>query len=169
MLLREVRTPSALLFALLSLALVASFAQSQTPHQTGSVTDNGAVLSPNEASCLSQLLGKYEAETTHQIAVLTVATLAGEPIEQFSLRVAKAWALGRKGANNGILLVFAPKQRKVRIELGRSFERYISDARAHEIVSTAMLPAFRKQEYAVGLLHGVEQLMNDGRAFVVPR
>jgi uncharacterized protein len=144
-------------------------AQSQTPPPVGSVVDQAAVLSPQERVSLDQLLAGYERETTHQIAVLTVSSLSGEPIERFSLRVANSWGLGRKGVDNGILIVLAPEEHKVRIELGRGFERYISNPRADEIIRSQMLPSFRQQEYFKGLERGIQQLMVDGRAFVAPR
>jgi uncharacterized protein len=143
-------------------------AQSQTPAPVGRVVDQAAVLSPQERVSLNQLLVGYERETTHQIAVLTVQSLSGEAIETFSLRVANTWGLGRKGVDNGILIVLAPNEHEVRIEVGRGFERYISNLRADEIIRTQMLPAFRQQEYFKGLERGIQQLMDDGRAFVAP-
>ena len=143
-------------------------ARSQTPQSAGRVTDLGAVLSAQESQLLTQSLGDYERETTHQIAVLTVASLSGESIEVFSLRVAKSWALGRKGIDNGILVVLAPKERKVRIELGRGFERYITDAKAQEIINTQMLPAFRQGEYSKGLELGLQKIMKEGRSLHSP-
>ena len=136
---------------------------SQTPQPAGRVTDLGAVLSPQEIQRIGQSLGNYERETTHQIAVLTVASLSGESIEVFSLRVAKVWALGRKGIGNGILVVLAPKERKVRVELGRGFDQYINDARVQEIISTQMLPAFRQGQFSKGLELGIQQIMREGR------
>ena len=143
--------------------------RSQTPEPAGRVTDQAAVLSAKDNQHLSQMLAGYERETTHQLAVLTVSSLSGESIEAFSLRVAKSWALGRKGVDNGILIVLAPTERKVRIELGRGFERYISNSRAEEIVGSQMLPAFRHQEYSKGLQRGIQQLMTEGRALVAPK
>ena len=142
-------------------------APGQVPNPTGRVTDQAAVLSAEDNLLLEQMLANYERETTHQVGVLTVPTLAGEPIEAFSLRTAKAWALGRKGISNGILVVLATTERKVRIELGVGFERYISNAKANEIIRTQMLPAFREKEYSKGLEQGLRELMKQGRAFVV--
>jgi uncharacterized protein len=144
-------------------------AQSQTPQQTGRVTDRAEVLTAEDKQLLTQMLADYENETTHQIAVVTVPTLSGESIEVVSLRIAKAWALGRKGVDNGILVVLAPAEHRVRIELGLGFERYISNAQAGEIIQTKMLPAFRENEYFRGLKRGLRELMRLGRAFVAPR
>lgn len=142
-------------------------ASSGTSHQW--VTDNAQVLTAQEILRLSRVLAEYERETTHQIAVLTVASLGGETIEAFSLRTANAWGLGRKGIDNGILIVLAADEGKVRIELGSGFEPYISNARAQEIINAQMLPAFRDRNYSKGLENGIEVLMKDGRAFTAPR
>jgi hypothetical protein len=96
--------------------------------------------------------------------VLTVRSLEGESIESFSLRVARAWALGQKGLNNGVLLTVAPNERKVRIELGKGMSRYVSDAQAQEIISD-MLRSFRAGDIGRGVQLGVTQLMKACRAY----
>lgn len=142
-------------------------ARAQVPLPEGAVTDLAGVLSPHDRKRLTEVLSSYERETSHQLAVLTVASLSGEPIENFSLRIARAWGLGRKGVDNGILVVLALQERKVRVELGRGFERFISNAQAQQIVNS-MFPAFRRGAYAEGLESGIRQLMQEGRAFVAP-
>ena len=94
-------------------------------------------------------------------------TLSGEKIESFSLRVANSWKLGQKGLDNGILVTMAMKERAVRIELGAGMERFISNTTAQSIINNSMVPAFRKADYAGGLEAGLEQLMREGRRFVV--
>ena len=126
-------------------------------------------MSVEENRHLTRILATYERETTHQIAVLTVASLSGESIEIFARRVANAWGLGRKGIDNGILVVLVPEERNVRIELGYGFERYISNPQASEIIQSRMIPEFRNKEYAKGLERGIQELMRQGRAFVPPR
>ncbi|MEO7050834.1 MAG: TPM domain-containing protein [Rhodanobacter sp.] len=155
-----------LLFALFSWPLAA---RDQTPQPSGPVTDLAQVLSAPDALRIARLLLSYQRETSHQIAVLTTPSLGGEPIEVYSRRMAKAWGLGQAGVDNGILIVLAPQDRRVRIELGRGFERYVSNARAAEIVAQDMQPFFKERDYAQGLEHGIRQLMDDGRHFVVPR
>ncbi len=137
------------------------------PRLEGWVTDVANVLSVADRDRLAKMLSRYEQETSHQFAVLVIPTLSEESIESFSLRVAKAWALGQKGLNNGILVTLAMKERKVRIELGLGMERYITNATAQSTISNAMVPAFRKGDYAGGLQAGLEQLMKEGRRFVV--
>jgi uncharacterized protein len=129
------------------------------------VEDQAAILSSQDEERLRQLLASYESETTHHIAVLTIRSLGGESIEEFSLRVANAWGLGRRGVDNGILVIIAPSERQVRIEIGRGFEKYISDARAAEIIEE-MTPAFREARFSDGLERGLHLLMRDGRAYL---
>ena len=158
------------LFATLIMAFCfANAVLSQTPQMLGRVTDLAAVLSAEESRQLVGILATYERETTHQIAVLTVASLSGESIESFSRRVATAWGLGRKHIDNGILVVLVPAERKVRIELGSGFERYISNAQAGEIIRSHMTPEFRNSQYGKGLERGIQELMRQGRAFVPPQ
>ena len=113
------------------------------------------------------LLTRYERETLHQIAVLTIPSLLGESIESFSLRVANSWRIGHKDFNDGILVTLAMKERKVRIELGLGMEKFITNATAQSIIETSMIPAFRKNDYAGGLERGLEQLMKEARKFVI--
>lgn len=132
------------------------------------VNDLTGTLAPPARQHLEKLLADYEAETTHQIAVLLVPDLGGEPIEAFSLRVANAWALGRQGVDNGILVTLSMAERAVRIELGYGMNRYISNEAAAAIIDQRMLPAFRQGDFAGGLEAGLNDLMNQGRAFVAP-
>jgi uncharacterized protein len=137
------------------------------PRLEGRVTDVANVLSEPDRERLSTLLARYERETSHQIGVLLIPTLAGETIESYSLRVANSWKLGQKGLDNGMLVTVAMKERAVRIELGAGFERFISNATAQAIIGNAMAPAFRRGDYAGGVHAGLEELMREGRKFVV--
>ena len=139
-----------------------------TPHLEGRVTDLAHVFSVTERQRITNMLAAYEAETSHQFVVLTVPTLSGEPIESYSLRVANAWRLGRKGVNNGILITLATREHAARIELGLGFQPYISNAKAQEIMDQSMVPAFRNGQFAEGVESGLAQLMVEGRKFVAP-
>jgi uncharacterized protein len=136
------------------------------PQLTGRINDTVNLLLPADRERLSHLLKVYEQETGHQIAVLIVPTLAGEPIESFCLRTAKVWRLGRKGIDDGILVCLALKEKRVRIELGLGMERYISNAEAWNIIEEEMKPAFKKGDFAGGLEKGLKRLMEEGRRFV---
>jgi|HubBroStandDraft_1064217.scaffolds.fasta_scaffold03358_12 uncharacterized protein len=144
----------------------AAYAQS-VPVLKGRVTDTAGVLSSAEQVRLSKLLADYEDETHHQLAVLTITTLSGEPLEKYSPSVANTWGLGYRGVDNGILIILAMKERKVRIELGKGMERYISDAEAKAIIDDTMTPAFARGDFAGGLEQGLKRLMADARRFVV--
>jgi uncharacterized protein len=158
----------ALAVALLAITSFGGAAERRAiPQLEGRVTDVANVLSAADRERLSSLLARYEGETSHQIGVLLIPTLAGETIESYSLRVANAWKLGQRGLDNGILVTMAIKERAVRIELGAGFERYISNATAQAIIRRAMVPAFRRGDYAGGLHAGLEELMREGRGFVV--
>jgi uncharacterized membrane protein YgcG len=136
------------------------------PQLTGRINDTVNLLSPANQELLSKMLGNYEQETGHQIAVLIVPTLGGEAIESFCLRVAKAWRLGRKGIDDGIVVCVAINDRLVRIELGVGINRYISNEDAKEIIDTEMTPFFGTRDFAGGLERGLKRLMEEGRRFV---
>jgi len=140
----------------------------RTPRIEAWVTDRANVLSAEQRQRLTERLAAYEKETSHQIVVLTVPSLSGESIESFALRVANAAGIGRRGVDNGVLLMLAIAERSVRIELGLGFERHVSNDRAKAIIET-MTPSFRKGDYAGGLEIGIEAVMSDGRRFVAPR
>jgi uncharacterized protein len=93
------------------------------------------------------------------VAVLTVLSLQGDPIEDFSLRVVEAWKLGRKGQDDGILLLVASQDRKMRIEVGYGLEGELPDALAGRIVSDVMAPRFRKGDFTGGILSAVDAVL----------
>jgi uncharacterized protein len=153
-------------FAFACALALAAHAQPVPPH-TGWVNDTAAVFSEPDRARLSKLLADYHRETHHQFAVLTVATLSGETIEAFSLRVANAWGLGYKGHDNGVLVTLAMKERRIRIEFGKGMERHISNAQAQAVIDETMVPAFKKGDFAGGVEAGLGRLMTLARKFVV--
>ena len=98
--------------------LAAGARAAEVPYLQGRVTDDAEILSPAAIDRISVRLADHEARTTDQVAVLTVTTLDGESIEDFALRVFEAWQLGRKDKDNGVLVVVAPGDRRMRIEVG---------------------------------------------------
>ena len=150
---------------LLTVSLVAG--SEWVPKLEDRITDTANVLSAPDRKRLVEILVRYERETRHQIAVLTIPSLLGESIESFSLRVANSWRIGHKDFNDGILVTLVMKERKVRIELGLGMEKFITNATAQSIIETSMIPAFRKNDYAGGLERGLEQLMKEARKFVI--
>jgi len=132
------------------------------------VTDLAGLLSPDQTQRLEATLARYESETGHQIAVLTVPTLDGEEIESFSMRVVERWRLGQKGADNGVLLLVAPRERRVRIEVGYGLEGAIPDAVANRVIDEVIKPRFRAGDYAGGIEAATAALMAAARGEALP-
>ena len=147
---------------------VPAMAELPVPPLRGRVNDLAGVLSTSQKNDLGSLLARYENETGHQIVVLTVPALKGETIESFALRTAQRWAVGHKGLDNGIVLVLAPSERKVRIELGKGFAPYVPNQAMAKIIQTRMIPALRKKDYAVALIDGVNAVMLEGQKYLIP-
>jgi uncharacterized protein len=131
------------------------------------VNDLAGVLDAATAARLESRLADFERETSHQIAVLTVPSLEGEAIEPFALRVAEAWQLGQAGADNGILVVVAPQDRRARIEVGYGLEGVVPDAIAKRVLEDVMFSHFRSGDFAGGVEAGVDALMQAARGEVV--
>lgn len=128
------------------------------PPLTGRVVDLAGLLQPRQTEDLSRLLAQFEEKHGSQIAVLILPTTAPEAIEQFSIRVFDSWKLGRKQYNDGILIVVAVKDRKLRIDTGYGLEGAIPDAIAKRIVMETISPKFRAGDPYGGLVSGVEQI-----------
>jgi uncharacterized protein len=137
------------------------------PVLIGWVSDSANILPISDQEHLSDLLRHYQQETHHQIAVLTVASPDGEPGEKFSLRTAKAWGLGSKGIDDGILVTLSMKDRLARVEPGKGMQNFISDSDARLAIDTEISPAFAKGDFAQGLEPGPTRLMDKARRFIV--
>jgi len=124
-----------------------------------SVTDLTGTLSTSEAAQLEQKLAAFEAKKGSQIAVLIIPTTQPETIEQYSMRVAEAWKLGRKGVDDGALLVIAKDDRTLRIEVGYGLEGALPDAMAKRIVDEIIVPKLRQGDFAGGINVGIERMM----------
>ena len=111
------------------------------PYLQGRVTDNAEVLSTDARRDISVKLEAHERSTTDQIAVLTINSLEGESIEAFAVRVFEQWQLGKRGEDNGVLIIVAPRDRRMRIEVGYGLEGVINDAKAGRIGRTYLEPA----------------------------
>jgi len=126
---------------------------------TGRVTDNAQILSTETCRTLTESLKEHESRTGNQIAVLTVSTLNGENIEDYAVKVFKAWKLGQKGKDNGILMVVAPNDRCMRIEVGYGLEGTLTDGTAGQIIRTIMTPRFKNGDYNGGITVGARAVM----------
>ena len=129
------------------------------PPLRGRVNDYANLLSSARAQALVQRLEQFENETGHQIAVLTIPTLEGEDIEGFSIRVAENWKIGKKGFDNGVILVVAQNDRKLRIEVGYGLEGILPDAIANRIIQQIIVPRFRANDFPGGIEAGVDAIM----------
>jgi len=130
------------------------------PFLTGRVTDNAQILSDETRKAITANLKAHEEKTTNQIAVLTVPTLEGVSIEEYAVTVFNTWKLGQKGKDNGILLMVAPKDRKMRIEVGYGLEGTMTDGIAGSIIRNAITPFFKNNDYDRGIDEGVRAIIN---------
>ena len=120
------------------------------------VHDEGGILSQQAVSFLEQSLKSFEDSTSNQIAVLIVNSLEGESIDQFGIRVADQWKLGQKDKDNGVILLIALNDRKMRIEVGQGLEGPLPDAICNRIIRNEMAPAFRRGDYDSGVVAAVD-------------
>jgi uncharacterized protein len=130
------------------------------PSYSGFVNDTAGMLSPAYRVALEQDLRAYEASTTNEIAVLTVPTLAGDSIEDFSVRVFEQWGIGKKSQDNGLLLLLVRDDKKARIEIGYGLEPYITDADAGDIIRNDIAPAFQAGKYDEGVAAAIADVEN---------
>lgn len=144
----------ALLFAVLFAA-----AQVAVPPLKARVTDLTATLSIEQRAELEQKLAAFEARKGSQIAVLLIPTTQPEAIEQYAIRVAEEWKLGRKGIDDGVLFLVAKNDRKLRIEVGRGLEGAIPDVIAKRIGSDIVAPYFRQGDFYGGITAGIERII----------
>ncbi|MGB5082349.1 MAG: YgcG family protein, partial [Burkholderiales bacterium] len=153
----------------LSGSLVAG-AQVPVPPLTGRVTDQTATLTAGQKAALEQTLQAFEARKGSQLAVLMVSTTAPETIEQYALRVAEQWKLGRKKVDDGALLVVAKADRALRIEVGYGLEGALNDATRKRIISEIIAPRFRQGDFHGGIAAGVDRIIRviDGEPLPQP-
>ena len=147
-----------LLAAVLLLVSLPLAAQQPVPRLTGRVVDLTSTLTGSERAALEQKLAALEQRKGSQVAVLMVKSTQPEAIEQFSLRVAEAWQIGRGKTDDGVVVVVAKDDRRMRIEVGYGLEGAVPDALAKRIIAEQMTPHFRDGDYAGGLNAGIDAL-----------
>jgi uncharacterized protein len=155
----------AFLFAptLFSLALALD-----VPPLRGRVNDYARLIPADRAKAIEERLARFEQETGHQIAVLTIPSLEGDSLEDFSIRVADAWKIGQKGFDNGAILLIARDDRKLRIEVGYGLEGVMPDAIASRIIREVITPRFRSGDFAGGIEAGVDSMLKVARGEKLP-
>lgn len=151
----------ALRFSLLFLLVLvpAAFAALQFPQLTGRVVDDAHILSPATVETLDRELADYERGTTNQVVVVTLKSLDGDAIEDYGYQLGRAWGIGQKDKNNGVLLIVAPNEHKVRIEVGYGLEGVLTDAISSEIVQGVILPKFRAGQMEQGVIDGTRAIL----------
>lgn len=159
---------------LLLLGLVASVQAQElqpVPRLQARVTDNVGLLPEARRTALEAQLASFERQKGAQVAVLTLASTAPEPIEAYSIRVVDAWRLGRAGVDDGVLFIIARDDRRMRIEVGRGLEGALPDARAKQIIADVVTPRFKAGDYPGGIEAGVGAIVSvlSGEALPPPR
>lgn len=144
----------------LALVLMAGFATAQPkfPPLTDRIMDEAGLLTATDRGAIRQDLKALEEKSSDQLVIYTTRSLQGYPIEDFGYQLGRAWGIGQKGVDNGVLLIVAPSERKVRIEVGRGLEPQLTDILTKLIIENAILPAFRRGDFAAGIKAGVRDI-----------
>ncbi|SDJ56959.1 TPM domain-containing protein [Microbulbifer yueqingensis] len=137
----------------------AATAETEFPTLSGRVVDRANLLKQETEYRLTELMQQHEKETSNQLVVVTVPDLQGLTIEEYGYQLGRHWKLGRKNKDNGALLIVAPDERQVRIEVGYGLEGALTDAQAANIIHTKILPKFRTGDFGGGVTAGVESMI----------
>lgn len=159
----------AAILAILSVPVLAQNLQ-PVPKLTARVTDLTGTLTAEQQASLEDKLAAFEARKGSQVAVLVVATTEPEEIAQYSIRVVDQWKLGRRGIDDGALLIVAKNDRELRIEVGRALEGALPDVTANRIISETIVPLFRQGDFYGGINAGLDQMIRviDGEPLPAP-
>jgi len=150
----------AMVFAVITVVMTAfAFAAPNFPALTGRVVDGAHILSADNITILSNKLRDFEDQSGHQMAIATVPSLEGLDIRDYGYQLGRAWALGAKGKNDGVLILVAPTEHKVSIEVGYGLEGDLTDATSSVIISHAMVPKFKAGDYFGGLYYGIDDIV----------
>jgi uncharacterized protein len=147
------------LLLLLSLAVVPAVAV-VLPTLSGRIVDDANILDPATRAALDQKLADLEAKTTDQLVVVTLKSLQGTSIEDFGVQLGRGWRIGQRDKNNGVLLIVAPSERKVRIEVGYGLEGTLTDAVSKLIIENAIIPRLRANDIPGGVTRGVDDIIS---------
>ncbi|MCR8922352.1 TPM domain-containing protein [Dasania sp. GY-MA-18] len=148
--------------ALISLAQLIStlaLAEISYPKLTGRVVDNAELLSPDDEQRLTSLLTAHENADGNQVVVVTLPNLQGYDIESFGYQLARHWGIGQKDKNNGVLLIVAQQERKIRIEVGYGLEGQLTDAISSNIIYSIIRPAFKTGDFPGGIQAGAQAII----------
>lgn len=145
-------------FAVCALCVLAAIAAPNYPELTGRIVDNANLINAADKAQIESELAALEATSTDQVAVVTVPSLDGYAIEDYGIGLARKWGIGQKDKDNGVVLIVAPNERKVRIEVGRRLEPMLNDTMATLIVQNAILTQFRRGDFSAGIRDGVRDI-----------
>jgi uncharacterized protein len=151
--------PALWLAAVLVLAFAAAATALDFPALSGRIVDQAGLLSPTERQSLDDTLAAHQAQTGNQVVVVTLRSLGGLPIEDYGYQLGRHWGIGEKGKDTGVLLIVAPNERKVRIEVGYGLEGTLTDATARLIIENVIVPAFRSGQFGTGIAAGVGAIL----------
>ncbi len=157
------RLAASLAFLLLALA-PALAAEPDLPTLTGRIVDGAGILSPEAEARIEGKLKAHDDKSGDQVAVATVPSLQGLTVEDFANRLFRAWKLGQAKTNNGVLLLVAPTERKVRIEVGYGLEGALTDALTKVIITTAITPRFKQGDFPAASRPGSTRSSRSSRA-----
>jgi uncharacterized protein len=144
---------------LLWMLIAAPAAAQDFPALTGRVVDAANILPDADEAALTRKLEALENASSRQLVVATVPSLGGYPIEDYGYQLGRKWGIGQKGTNNGIILLVAPNDRKVRIEVGYGLEPIMTDALSGQIVDEQILPRFKAKDYPGGINAGADAII----------
>lgn len=130
------------------------------PVLTGRVIDEAGIISKTTNQTLDQILHDFETRSGNQVVVVTLRSLQGTSIEDYGYQLGRHWGIGHKGKDNGVMLVVAPQEHKVRIEVGYGLEGILTDARSSSIIHNSILPAFRAGHIESGVVQGVKEIVS---------
>ncbi len=147
-----------IMLLLLANAVMCSFSL-DVPFLSGRVNDYAGILGNDTLTTLDKKLADYEKETTNQVVVLIIKSLEGENLEDFSIKTVEKWKLGHKGKDNGVLLLIALNDRKLRIEVGYGLEGSLTDAKCSQIIRNRIVPYFKTNDYKDGITQGVDSII----------
>jgi uncharacterized protein len=151
---------TAALLAIIALAIFTpALAAPSFPPLTGRVVDGANILSPQAETELTGKLAKLEQTTGRQLVVATLPSLQGYEIEDYGYQLGRAWSIGEKGKNSGVILLVAPTERKVRIEVGYGLEPILTDALSSVIIQSAVLPKFKAGDLEGGVVAGTDAVI----------
>jgi len=152
-------------FLLLAAFLLAAPAAAQSfPQLTGRVVDQADLLNPQQEAELTNKLAALEQASSRQLVVVTVPSLEGYDIADYGYRLGRRWGIGRRGANNGALLIVAVSEHKIRIEVGYGLEGILTDALSDQIIREQMRPRFRADDYPGGINAGADAIIQQLQA-----